>query len=127
MPQHTDQPRHRVVLRIRRDPLETALRQSAERHGRRRATEFSLLVRQSLAQAEPEKYKISDAAWCCFLDRDRLNGPTASPQISLYFTESELEKMDALAEAAGKGSGKLTRAQLITSLLVEALLQNDEL
>ena len=45
MPQHTDQPRHRVVLRIRRDPLELALRRRAERHGRRRATEFSLLVR----------------------------------------------------------------------------------
>lgn len=127
MPQHTDQPRHRVVLRIRRDPLETVLRQSAERHGRRRATEFSVLVRQSLARAEPGNYKISDAAWCCFLDRDRLNGPTASPQISLYFTESELDKMDALAEEAGKGGGKLTRAQLITSLLVEALLQNGEL
>lgn len=42
MPQHTDQPRHRVVLRIRRDPLELALRRRAERHGRRRATEFSL-------------------------------------------------------------------------------------
>lgn len=127
MPQHTDQPRHRVVLRIRRNPLETALRQSAESHGRRRATEFSILVRQSLTQAEPGTYKISDAAWCCFLDRDRLNGPTASPQISLYFTKSELDKVDALAEEAGKGSGKLTRAQLITSLLVEALLQNGKL
>ena len=127
MPQHTDQPRHRVVLRIRRNPLETALRQSAESHGRRRATEFSILVRQSLTQAEPGTYKISDAAWCCFLDRDRLNGPTASPQISLYFTKSELDKVDALAEEAGKGSGKLTRAQLITSLLVEALLHNGKL
>ena len=121
MPQHTDQPRYRVVLRIRHDPLELALRRLAEQNGRRRATEFSALVRKSLAGAEPASYRVSDAAWCCFLDRDRLSGPTASPQISLYFTQSELEKIDALAARAGKGAAPLTRAQLITSLLVDAL------
>ena len=70
---------------------------------------------------------MSDAAWCCFLDRDLLNGPTASPQISLYFTQTELEKIDRLAHRAGQGSAPLTRAQLITSLLVQALLECGEL
>lgn len=125
MPRLKEPPRSRVVLRIRRDPLELLLRRRASENGRRRATEFTLLVRQALAQAGDD-YRVSDAAWCCFLDRDRLNGPTASPQITLYFTEGELQRLKELAETAG-GGRPLTRAQIITSLLVDAMTAAGEL
>lgn len=127
MPLHTDQPRQRIVLRIRHDPLELALCRCAEKDGYRRATEFTFLVRKSLEKAELQNYQVSDKAWCCFLDRDRLNGPTASPQISLYFTRSEMQKIDSLALAAENGGARLTRAQMITSLLVDALCECEEL
>lgn len=109
----------KCAYRILKLPLSARVERHARQKGMSPGTRFNFLVRERLADADPDEYEPTERAMLYFpnlvIKQDR-------KQYTLYLSEAENKKLESLCKFAA-----LDKNKAVTALLTDALQKNNAL